>query len=139
MAKYAVIDTSLKVVNVILANEGFTIVDHLLVENTSAKIGDTYDNINGVFIPAPVSQPTPEELRALMPDLSSRQIRLGLISIDVAEAEVDAALAGSPEGLIEWKHATSFRRLHPLIDQIGVVFSLTPEQIDTLWLWAADL
>lgn len=87
----------------------------------------------------PYTPPTAEELRALMPSLSPRQIRLALASVDIHEADVDAALAGDPVGMIEWKHSTQFERLHPLIDSLGLVFSISPEEIDSLWTWAKDL
>ena len=83
--------------------------------------------------------PTLEELRAAMPPLSPRQIRLGLASIGIAEAQVDALLAEDAMGMIEWKHATEFMRTHPLVTALSAALSLPDEQIDALWVWAASL
>lgn len=87
----------------------------------------------------PPPPPTPEEIRATMPVLERAQVLLALDSIEITEEMVDAALAGDRQGMIEWKNRLRFRRDHYLIDSLGTVFGLPPEQIDTLWLWAADL
>ncbi|PDT45343.1 hypothetical protein CO661_24065 [Sinorhizobium fredii] len=88
---------------------------------------------------APYVPPTAEELRSIMPALSRRQLLLGLISIGITEATVDAALAGDTEGMIEWKYASTFSRSHPLIADLSINFGLPPEQVDSLWLWAVGL
>jgi hypothetical protein len=82
---------------------------------------------------------TPEELRAAMPPLTPRQLRLTLLSIGITEAQVDAKLVNDPAGQIEWKYATYFKRNHPLVDGLGIGFSITPEQTDSLWAYAQDL
>lgn len=87
----------------------------------------------------PPPAPTPEEARAAMPALSPRVLRLTLLSINITEADVDAALASNPSGMIEWKYATYFKRTHPLIAALIPSFSLTEEQVDSLWLYAADI
>ncbi|WP_187971135.1 hypothetical protein [Aquibium microcysteis] len=84
---------------------------------------------------ADIPPPTREE----MPPLSARQIRLALASIGIAEPLVDAKLVEDPLGTIEWKHATEFRRTHPLVLALGASFALPEEQIDDLWRWAAAL
>lgn len=103
-------------------------VDEWLVgEGVITKLYDIVDK------PAP---PTPE--------LTPRQLRLGLNSIGITETQIDAALENDAEGFIEWKYATSYKRDHPLISQLGAAFvpptetKTTDEQIDTLWVWAAD-
>lgn len=73
------------------------------------------------------------------PLLTPRQIRLALLSVGLSDAQVDAALVNDSEGSIEWKWATTFRRDHPLVEALGIGFQITPEQIDSLWAWAADL
>ncbi|MER9652543.1 hypothetical protein NKJ26_03365 [Mesorhizobium sp. M0152] len=84
-------------------------------------------------------EPTIEEIRASMPPISPRQLRLTLLSIGITDAEVETGLASDPAGLIEWRYATYFRRAHPLVDSLGIGFSITPEQIDSLWAYAQDL
>ncbi len=85
------------------------------------------------YVPPPI-----EQVRASMPELSARQIRLAFFYIGANEAAVDAALT-DPVDIIEWKHGTQFNRAHPLIDAIAAAFSLEPEHVDALWLWAAEL
>ncbi|MER9628903.1 hypothetical protein [Mesorhizobium sp. M0296] len=87
----------------------------------------------------PATPPTVEELREAMPTLSPRQVRRALLSIGIAEADVEMKLVNDPAGMIEWRWATYFRRTHPLIDSLGSLFSITPAQIDSLWAWAAAL
>lgn len=84
-------------------------------------------------LPAPPPEPEP-----LVP-LSPRQIRLALNSIQLTEADVEAALAGNPDGLVEWRWATRYDRDHPLVVSLATHFNLPSEQIDTLWRWAQDL
>lgn len=83
--------------------------------------------------------PTQEELWAAMPPLSPRQIRLGLASIGITEAKVDALLVDDAMGMIEWKHATEFKRTHPLVTALSAALSIPAEQIDALWVWASNL
>lgn len=83
--------------------------------------------------------PAPEVLRAGMPGLSPRQLRLALLSINIAEADVDMKLVNDPAGMIEWKYATYFKRTHPLVEGLGALFTITAGQIDSLWNWAAAL
>ena len=76
---------------------------------------------------------------APVPSLTPRQIRLALLGAGITEAMVDAALAGNDAGLIEWKFATQYNRDHPLISALAGSFGLTTEQVDALWLQAAQL
>lgn len=85
----------------------------------------------------PYDPPTAEELREQMPPLTPRQLRLALASVGITEAAVDAKLVGDTEGQIEWKWASLYKRTHPLIETMGLAFALPPEQIDSLWEWAA--
>lgn len=82
---------------------------------------------------------TPEEARALMPNLSARQLRLGLLSSGITPTNVAAVINGMPDSpekeaaLIEWEYATEFRRTHALLVQVGAALGLTETQIDTMW------
>lgn len=79
------------------------------------------------------------------PYLTRRQLLLGLLSIQVTEEQVDAQIdliADAEEraySRIEWKAASTFNRHHPLVDGLAIAFTLTPEQVDALWRWAAGL
>jgi hypothetical protein len=97
------------------------------------------DYVFVAYVPPPPPVLTPEEIREAMTPLSPRQLRLTLLSIGVTEADVDFKLVNDPGGMIEWKFATYFKRNHPLVDGLGLLFSITPEQIDSLWAYAQDL
>ncbi len=88
---------------------------------------------------APYVEPvlTPEEKRERMPNLTARQIRLGLLHLGKLTA-VGAAISALPdpdksEAQIEWDYASEFRRLHPLIVQLIPLLGLTDEQVDPVW------
>lgn len=95
--------------------------------------------------PPPESELTPEEIRANMPPLSARQIRLGLIQSGITIAQVEAAIASIDDpsdraiAEVEWEYASEFRRTHPLIDQVAAELELSPEQIDAMWIAAAQI
>lgn len=77
--------------------------------------------------------------------ISPRQMLIGLLSIDIAEAMVLAELEtiADPQeraiALIEWHKATTIERDHPLVADLAATFELPPEQVDALWRWAAGL
>lgn len=89
--------------------------------------------------------PTPEEIRSVMPPLTARQLRLGLIgggfSLSAVEATIDAIPDEQQKAVaeIEWQYAVQFERMHPLIKQVGASLGLTPEQIDAMWEQALEL
>lgn len=89
------------------------------------------------YVPPP--PPTVEEVRAAMPPLSARQLRLGLVSNGISTAQVQTTLEAMVAGpdkekaLIEWEYATTFNRTHPLISTVGAALGLTDEQIDAMW------
>jgi hypothetical protein len=79
------------------------------------------------------------------PELTGRQVLLGLLAIDITEEDVDAVIdliedpAERRYAQIEWKKAVLLKRHHPLVDSLATAFSLPSEQVDTLWRWAAGL
>ncbi|TCH97643.1 hypothetical protein EJV46_16125 [Roseococcus sp. SYP-B2431] len=86
----------------------------------------------------------PQAPTAAPPPLTARQLRLGLLGRGITPAMVNEAITELPDDQqavaeIEWEYATQYLRSHPLIDQIGAAFSLTPEQIDGAWAEAAAL
>jgi hypothetical protein len=89
--------------------------------------------------------PTETQIRAAMPRLTARQLRLGLVNAGISPAQVTAALEAMPpssdadKALIEWEYATEFNRLHPLIATVGTQLNLTADQIDTMWLASVNL
>lgn len=96
--------------------------------------------ISGVYGPiAKYEEPilSPEEKRERMPNLTARQIRLGLHSLGKL-AGVQAAINALPEpdkseAQIEWDYASEFRRLNHLIVQLIPILGLTDEQVDPVW------
>jgi hypothetical protein len=92
------------------------------------------------YIPA-----TADEIRASMPSLTARQLRLGLLNAGISPSQVTAAIDAIPAGLdkdkaqIEWGYATTLSRSHHLIETIGSVLGLVDEQIDAMWMAALDL
>lgn len=93
----------------------------------------------------PYVPPTPEQARAAMPDLTPRQLRLGLVNGGYSIAGVQTAIDTIPDPVtrekaqIEWQFANSFARLHPLIGQVAAALSISDEQIDAMWMAAAAL
>lgn len=89
--------------------------------------------------------PTAEEVRASMPSISARQLRLGLvrggISLDTVTTTIEAMPAGpsKDEARIEWEYATTFNRMHPLIISVSSALGLSPDQVDTMWNASKDL
>lgn len=93
----------------------------------------------------PYAPPTDEEMRASMPSLTARQLRLGLIANGIMPSQVQATIEAMPDGpsrenaLVEWEYASSFERTHPLIASVAAGLSLTDEQVDAMWTAAASL
>ncbi|WP_273727464.1 hypothetical protein [Brucella gallinifaecis] len=100
--------------------------------------GNTYTLVQAPPEPEP-EPPTPEELRAQMPPLTPRQFRDALIDHDIMPDDVTAAInqiadaKDRAKALNAWEYPTQFVRTEPLIEQIGAIFSLTPEDIDDMW------
>jgi hypothetical protein len=96
---------------------------------------------------------TPAEIAALpppapppMPEITARQLRLALLGLGMKGAQVEAAIAAMPgtedereAAMIEWRHASSFRRNHPLVAALGAALGLNAAQIDEAWRAAAAL
>ncbi|AKE44766.1 hypothetical protein AU106_gp135 [Sinorhizobium phage phiM9] len=93
----------------------------------------------------PPSPPTPEEIRENMPQLTRRQLRLAFIDSGITPSEaqsvIDAMSPGNEKEKadVEWNDSDRFKRLHPLVITITEAFSMTPEQLDTLWNSAVNL
>ena len=89
--------------------------------------------------------PTDEESRRIMPSLSARQFRLGLVGAGVSPEAAAATIAALPAGTerdraqIEWEYAETFQRGHPLVATIANGLGLSELQVDALWLAAVNL
>jgi len=97
---------------------------------------------DGVILPKP--EITPDELRATYPELTPPTFWKAARQIGVYKADVLAQINAIPDeetredALIDLEECTGFRRLHPLIVSLIPTHSITPEQLDDLWLWAAN-
>lgn len=98
------------------------------------KPGADYDWQTGEWVHVPPPEPTPEELRAQMPSITKRQLRLTLVRNGISLSDLDSAiLSMGDEAIIEWQDASEYRRLHPLLNQVAAHLSLTQEQVDAMW------
>lgn len=96
----------------------------------NAATGQTYEREH---VPSTESP----QVELTMPTLTALQLRLALLSrLDEVESLIEAS--GDRALQIEWEYATTFERLHPSIVSIGAALDLTPEQIDGMWLNAAN-
>lgn len=83
------------------------------------------------------AEPTPEELRASMPIITARQLRLSLLPrLDEVESLIESSQDRALQ--IEWEYATTFDRLHPAIVSIGAALGLTEDKIDAMWIDASN-
>ncbi len=77
--------------------------------------------------------------------LTSRQLRLGLVTNGFALAQVEAAIDALPDGAdrdkarIEWQYAGEFKRDHPLLVTIAAQLGISAEQFETMWAEAQKL
>lgn len=106
------------------------------------KPGAGYEWDGETWIAPP--EPSVDDLRAHMPPISKRQLRLTLVRNGISLDSVAQAIAGIEgeqdrvETQIEWEDATEFERLHPRILMIADALGLTAEQIDTMWQEAIE-
>lgn len=96
--------------------------------------------VAGQFGPIAPYEPPPVRYR----DLTARQLRLGLLGAGITPAMVDQIITQLPSpqkeaAQIEWEYANVYHRDHPLVSQIAPAFNLTTEQVNQLWLAAAEL
>ncbi|NVP56096.1 hypothetical protein [Mycoplana rhizolycopersici] len=91
------------------------------------------------YQPAPVAPPS----------ITRRQMLLGLLSIGITEAMVEAEISEICDPIadpvehaalmIEWRAAGTIERDHPLVTDLAGAFELPAEQVDALWIWASAL
>ncbi|MDE3821801.1 hypothetical protein I7F13_05065 [Sinorhizobium meliloti] len=114
-----------------------------LSPNIRKWLEDNPDFPIDAYVPPP--EKSIEEIRAEMPSITARQLRLGLVGNGYPMSQVSAVIDAMPEGAdketarIEWEYATTFERTHPLIGTVGAALAIGEEQIDTMWTAAASL
>ncbi len=79
-----------------------------------------------------------------IPDITPRQARQAIVLNGYSIEYIDGVISSLPEpsrtlALIEWEYSTAFVRRNPLVDQIGFVLGLTPDQMDELWIFGGTL
>lgn len=90
------------------------------------------------------SMPDPQAIRAALPPITRRQLRLTLVRNGIALDDVAGLIEALPEGLakeearIEWDDAQQFERMHPTLLIIAGNLGLTPEQVDQMWQEALE-
>ena len=82
-------------------------------------------------------EPTLQDQRADMV-ASPAQMRLALLAAGRLDA-VEAIVAADPRASIVWEYSTAYRRSSPLIDALGGPGGFTPEEIDALFIAAAQI
>jgi len=89
------------------------------------------------------SPDVPMDPAPVLPNLTQRQFRLGLLSAGLL-AGVETAIDALPEpdrtaAKIEFEYASVVVRTDPWVTDLAAVLGLTDQEIDTLWLWASAL
>jgi len=116
--------------------DGYDIIG--LDEDFGFTFGDSPTAIGAIWNSEAIIAP-PEPV----PVLSPRQLRLQLLAIGKLD-DVPVVIASLPSpqrqaAEIEWKHATRFRRDHPLITTLSPLLGLSEEDVDTFWIQAAAI
>lgn len=93
---------------------------------------------------APESVEVDRTVKAVIPDVTPRQMRQALVLSGVSMTQIEDALATLPEptktlATIEWEYSTMFLRANPLVTTVGTMLGWTEEQLDDLWRLAATL
>jgi hypothetical protein len=75
--------------------------------------------------------------------LTRKELRYGLLSIDLTSQSIIAVISAIPDAairdaaLIDWEDTKDYERHHPLVDTLASTLGLPSEQVDALWRWAA--
>jgi len=101
----------------------------------AAGIGWTYDG-RTFMAPVPPDQTTQEQRAAMV--ASPAQMRLALLAAGRLDT-VEAIVAADPRASIVWEYSTTYRRTSPMIDALGGPGGFAPEEIDALFIAAAQI
>jgi hypothetical protein len=95
-------------------------------------------NITRVWVTNPVVVSVPSSI-------SPRQIRLWFINNNILLSSVEAAINSISDSvlrektMVEWEYSPYVERNHPMIEILGSVLGLSPQQIDTAFIEASSL
>jgi len=111
---------------------------------TNREGGTVYGAIwDGQAIIAPPPHP--------LPPLTARQFWQAALVLGITEDGLVASISNPQDALyiedeaerasvlVDIRKATSFRRDYPLIDEMAAAHNLPQEQMDDLWVWAAQI
>jgi hypothetical protein len=125
---------------------------YLPIKSDTEQPEDTYEDISQrqviieeegvvltrVWLPNPVVINVPESI-------SPRQIRLWFINNNIPLSSVESAINSIPDSIlrektmVEWEYSPYVERNHPMIESLGSVLDLSPQQIDTAFIEASVL
>jgi hypothetical protein len=87
----------------------------------------------------------PPVVASVPASISPRQIRLWFINNNIPLATVENAINGIEDVVlrettkVEWEYSPYVERNHPMINNLGAILGLTPEQIDQAFITASVL
>lgn len=146
--KFATLDTSGKVISFYDAVINNGNIPDSAIEITDQQWQDLLNDqvnkrlVNGEVIEIERPVKTPEQIvqenRENMPSLTARQFWLAAHTLGISE-EMLCQATDDPEILIEIKKSTNFYRLYDSVVMLADLMGITPEQLDDLWLWAANV
>ena len=96
---------------------------------------------DGVMVQSITTEPIP----VVIPDITPLQLVLGLLSVGITEAQVEALINAIPDeteravALATWDKASTIERDHQLIVSMGAQFGFTDTQLDDLFIAAKEL
>ncbi|ASY63467.1 hypothetical protein SJ05684_c20250 [Sinorhizobium sojae CCBAU 05684] len=100
---------------------------------------------NPSFPIRPYIPPTAAEVRASLPRLTARKLRVGLLRAGISPRQVTAAIDAMPASVdrekaqIEWEYATTFARADRIVATISTALGLSDAQIDAMWTDALNV
>ena len=86
-----------------------------------------------------IQMPAPKPFDPRDYNLSRKQLRLGLLSLGVVDAQVEEAISLIPDpvekqkAIIEWEDASYYQFDHPLIQQVGQALGVSLSQMSGVW------
>jgi len=114
-----------------IAVESLDVLPNLIDASIGGSIGDSI--VDGAVVPKPPPAPVVPE------SVSPRQIRQALTRAGLRTQVESAVAAGDQDTKDWWEFATEFQRSHPQVIAMGEALSVTPQQLDDLWVLAGSL
>ena len=111
------------------------------------SVGKWLSDNQGSYTIEPFIEPvlTPDEIRANMPALTSRQFWMAAANIDIdKDVLVSTIKAAMPDSIdrkmmIAELEASKFERMNPTVIDLMALLEIPAEQVDALWTWASGL